>query len=493
MTSSSPPAADEGSWWAPAAQEGLDSGQDGHPFFSLGSGDDGSGPLSGLASGDDGSETRSRKRARRSKSTGYGKRPRRADPDTDDQAFEPAPFEQAPFGGLFSKPSSDSEPTELRHFEGSGLFSESTTSGAEPTPASHVEGGGLFSELTPEPEPTPVSHDWGSGLFSEPVSEAEPTSVSHDGGGGLFGEPTPEAGPTSSAELTSSAEPAWAAELSSLTEPTPAAKPTPATELTPPSPDTGGGLFGSESGQGGGLFDGVQADSGGRGSSGGGGLFEGEPFGAAGGSGGGLFDDDGGERRRAGRGKGRYGRKKGRGRYGDGPDPGSGAAQGPPADPESVARNIALRLLAMAPKTRAQLAEAMRKREVPEEVANVVLDRFTELGWINDEAFAEAWVESRHHGRGLAKRALAAELRHRGVDGETVNEAVERLDPDQELETARRLVERKLGSTRGLESQVRIRRLAGMLARKGYAPGLAYRVVREALEQEGIEVEDDFS
>lgn len=176
----------------------------------------------------------------------------------------------------------------------------------------------------------------------------------------------------------------------------------------------------------------------------------------------------------------------------DGPQEGSSASRQPDADPESVARAICLRLLTMAPKTRAQLAEALRKRDVPDAAAQAVLDRFVELGLINDEAFAEAWVDSRHHGRGLAKRALAQELRHRGVDSETVNDAVERLEPEQELETARRLVERKLSSTKNVEPKARVRRLAGMLARKGYAPGLAFRVVREALEQEGLEVEDEF-
>ncbi|MFC4005621.1 recombination regulator RecX [Nonomuraea purpurea] len=176
----------------------------------------------------------------------------------------------------------------------------------------------------------------------------------------------------------------------------------------------------------------------------------------------------------------------------DGPDAESPAAAAPAADPESVARAICLRLLTMAPKTRAQLAEALRKRDVPDEAAEAVLGRFSELGLINDEAFATAWVDSRHHGRGLAKRALAAELRHRGVDTETVNEAVERLDSDQEAETARRLVDRKLASTRSLDPQTRTRRLAGMLARKGYSSGLAFRVIREALEQEGIDLEEDF-
>lgn len=152
-----------------------------------------------------------------------------------------------------------------------------------------------------------------------------------------------------------------------------------------------------------------------------------------------------------------------------------------------MARAICLRLLTMAPRTRAQLAEALRKREVPEEAAEAVLERFSEVGLIDDEAFAAAWVSSRHAGRGLARRALASELRHRGVDEDTVKEAVEQLDPEQEVETARRLVARKLSATRGLETAVRTRRLAGMLARKGYGPGLAFRVVREALEGEEAE------
>ncbi|MEV4295858.1 recombination regulator RecX [Microbispora rosea] len=178
-------------------------------------------------------------------------------------------------------------------------------------------------------------------------------------------------------------------------------------------------------------------------------------------------------------------RKRSGGWLPDGPEEGTAASEGPPADPEAVARAICLRLLTMAPKTRAQLADALRKREVPEEAANAVLERFSEVGLIDDEAFAAAWVSSRHTGRGLARRALAQELRQRGVAEETVKDAVGRLDPDEEAETARRLVDRKLAATRGVEPQARMRRLVGMLARKGYSPGLAFRVVREAIEAEG--------
>ncbi|MBO2446611.1 recombination regulator RecX [Actinomadura barringtoniae] len=174
----------------------------------------------------------------------------------------------------------------------------------------------------------------------------------------------------------------------------------------------------------------------------------------------------------------------------EGPADGSPAADAPPADPEAVARDACLRMLTMGPKTRAQLAEALRRKNVPDDVAEAVLGRFTDVGLIDDEAFAQAWVQSRHTGRGLAKRALAAELRQRGVADETVKDAVQTLDSEQEERTARELIDRKLASTRGVEPTKRTRRLVGMLARKGYSPGLAYRVVKEALAEEGADLED---
>lgn len=168
----------------------------------------------------------------------------------------------------------------------------------------------------------------------------------------------------------------------------------------------------------------------------------------------------------------------------DNPGPGS------EPDPESVARSIALRRLSGAPQTRAQLDDAMRRKGVSDDVRERVLDRFGEVGLIDDAMFARAWVESRHAGRGLARRALAHELRRRGVDSNLVDEAVAELPPDREEATARELVARRLPGTRGLQPAARTRRLVGMLARKGYSAGVATRIVREALEAEGVDESD---
>ncbi|MFF3322913.1 recombination regulator RecX [Streptomyces sp. NPDC002889] len=161
-----------------------------------------------------------------------------------------------------------------------------------------------------------------------------------------------------------------------------------------------------------------------------------------------------------------------------------------PQDPAERARAICLRLLTGTPRTRKQLADALHRREIPPEVAEEVLSRFEDVGLINDAAFADAWVESRHHGRGLARRALARELRTKGVDATLIDDAVAQLDSDQEEATARELVARKLRATRGLDRDRRLRRLAGMLARKGYSEGVALRVVKRALEEEGEQTDD---
>jgi regulatory protein len=167
------------------------------------------------------------------------------------------------------------------------------------------------------------------------------------------------------------------------------------------------------------------------------------------------------------------------------PDVAPGPAEDEMGDPESVARGICLRALTGAPKTRQQLADLLATRGVPDDAAEAVLDRFVEVGLIDDAAFARAWVSSRQAGRGLARRALSAELRAKGVAPEVAAEAVEEVGDDDEREAARRLVDRKLGAMRRLDRATATRRLMGMLARKGYNGGLAAAVVREALDGAG--------
>lgn len=154
----------------------------------------------------------------------------------------------------------------------------------------------------------------------------------------------------------------------------------------------------------------------------------------------------------------------------------------PPADPEQVARTILLRRLDAAPRTRAQLATTLRERNVPDDVAGRVLDRFEEVGLIDDRAFAGMWVESRQRARNLSRRALRSELRLKGLSDEVIAEALASLSPDDELAVARRVADHKARSVVGLPRVTQVRRISGALARKGYGSAIAAQVVRELLD-----------
>jgi regulatory protein len=166
------------------------------------------------------------------------------------------------------------------------------------------------------------------------------------------------------------------------------------------------------------------------------------------------------------------------------------AGAGPEADLEAVARKILLDQLTGQARSRSELAGKLAAKGVPEELASRLLDRFEEVGLVDDQAFARAWVQSRQPGKGLARRALAQELRRKGVDDELARVALDEVDPDDEVEAARVLVRRKLRTAAHLERDVAVRRLTGMLARKGYPASTCFRVVREELDRLGHDTED---
>ena len=169
-------------------------------------------------------------------------------------------------------------------------------------------------------------------------------------------------------------------------------------------------------------------------------------------------------------------------------DPDGEAAK--PVDPVKEQRNatdICYALLTARARTRVELKDALLRKGIRAETAELVLGKFDRAGLIDDAAFAEVWVRSRHTYQGLGRRALVQELRRKGVADEVVAEAVAAVDDEAEQERARELVRKKLRAMSNLDDQTKIRRLVGALARKGYAEGMAYRVVREELRAAEIE------
>ncbi|KYH45454.1 regulatory protein RecX [Branchiibius sp. NY16-3462-2] len=158
-------------------------------------------------------------------------------------------------------------------------------------------------------------------------------------------------------------------------------------------------------------------------------------------------------------------------------------------DPYDVARSIVLRQLTMAPRSRQQLEDKLRAKGCEDEVAQTVLDRMTDVGLVDDEAFAGMVVRSQQATRGLGRRGIAQELRRKGVDDELIREQLDGIDDESERDRAFALARKKVRTMHGAEYIVQQRRLAGMLARKGYSPSLVMAVVREVLQEQ--EVSDD--
>lgn len=172
------------------------------------------------------------------------------------------------------------------------------------------------------------------------------------------------------------------------------------------------------------------------------------------------------------------------------PPPEDVEAQQPPGDPEAVARVVCLRMLDRKARSRSELADALHRKGVPDDAATKVLDRFAEVGLIDDAALAESMAASAHRERGLARRAVAAKLRQRGFDDDVVESAVDGMDSERERERAIDLVTRRQRSLAALPVEVQKRRLVGLLGRKGYPAGMAFEVVRDVLRDDSGETYD---
>lgn len=106
------------------------------------------------------------------------------------------------------------------------------------------------------------------------------------------------------------------------------------------------------------------------------------------------------------------------------------------------------------------------------------------MGLIDDVQYAQTLVRTRFAERGLSRRALAAELRAKGIDEGVARDALDQVDDEAELETARRLAAARSARMSSLPPDTRRRRIAGFLGRKGYSSSVAMQVIREVIEAE---------
>jgi regulatory protein len=146
-----------------------------------------------------------------------------------------------------------------------------------------------------------------------------------------------------------------------------------------------------------------------------------------------------------------------------------------------AAKQVLLRRLSHAPRTRKELAKDLKDKDISDEVANIALDRFEEVGLINDQALASNYVSSQHERKGIGKTALRQQLRAKGVSDDVALEAISQISDDQEFQAAFALACKKIRSLQKDDAKTQLRKIVGVLARKGYSSNLAFRVAKEVI------------
>jgi len=149
-----------------------------------------------------------------------------------------------------------------------------------------------------------------------------------------------------------------------------------------------------------------------------------------------------------------------------------------PADPAERAREIALRLLTHSPRSCAQLREKLIARDVEPTVAEALIERYVEVGLLDDAALAAQIARTRHAERGLAPRAIRQELQRKGFEPADIEAALEPI-PQAIDDRARELARKRWDALAHVAPEARVRRVVGMLARRGYSPSSAFAVVKD--------------
>lgn len=155
---------------------------------------------------------------------------------------------------------------------------------------------------------------------------------------------------------------------------------------------------------------------------------------------------------------------------------------------KTTVRNRALRLLDQRARSRSELTTRLLDAELPQAIVHDVVQDLERSGLVNDTEFAYEWVRQRHARRGKSSRVLDRELQEKGIDAETRAMALEQISAADEDAMARELARKKARSVRHqpadrAEYDKVLRRVVGVLARRGFSEGASLRMAKEALNE----------
>jgi regulatory protein len=154
------------------------------------------------------------------------------------------------------------------------------------------------------------------------------------------------------------------------------------------------------------------------------------------------------------------------------------------ADVRHQAHEAALRLLAYRPRSEAEIRQRLARRGLPPQVVQETIARLRDQGLLSDAVFARFWVETRDQSSPRGRRLLWQELSAKGIERETIRQAIA---PVAEEDAALRAAQKKVRHLQGQDYPVFRRRLGDFLLRRGFP----YPTVRTIVERLWLERQQD--
>ena len=148
-------------------------------------------------------------------------------------------------------------------------------------------------------------------------------------------------------------------------------------------------------------------------------------------------------------------------------------------DPAERARALAISMVDRAQRSSADLRAKLVAKDVEPNIADAIVARYIEVGLLNDKSLSAMIARTRQTERGQAPRVIAKELRRKGFSESDIASALEHITVDVQLESATALAASRWERMTGLDADVKARRLAAFLGRKGYPASMVFGLVRD--------------
>ncbi len=153
--------------------------------------------------------------------------------------------------------------------------------------------------------------------------------------------------------------------------------------------------------------------------------------------------------------------------------------------------NKAFHFLSFRARSEKEVRDNLLKKKAPEEIIERVINSLKENRFLNDEDFAKLFIEQRLRFRPKGMRIIKMELKQKGIDQEIIDEAISKASIDDEsnpvnndLDSAKKLVEKKLPRYKDMEKQIIYQKLGAFLARRGFNWDTIKKSIDDALDDE---------